>query len=275
MKKYAARNWKPFISGMCAMALLASLAGTALAAGGQVSFNQVGIRLFGEAKVTAGESFKASNGQEVPSVITYTDEVGGKTNYLSVRQISELLDAEISWNGENNSVDFATYNGAYVEPKVEITRIDEGKETPPSPYPNEAELGVKHGAFTEIDPSVVDTANEPSSIYLQDTHIMADLVGFPAIAYSFHPAMGQYIFFQATNNGDETQTVSVRRVKTVSNDRTEPFTTVTLAPGQTVTRAFSISSDSTQLERTLEFGVDPADRTPVKTDITVSLMQYK
>jgi len=273
MKKYAARNWKPFISGMCAMALLASLAGTALAAGGQVSFNQAGVRLFGESKVAAGESYKASNGQEVPSTITYIDAAGGKTNYLSVRQISELLDAEVAWNSTANSIDIATYNGPNTEPKVTGVLVM-GDEEMPSPYPDKAELGVTHGAFQEIDPSVVDTSGDPASTYLKDTHITADGAGVPAMAYSFHPAAGKYIVFQVTNNGTKTQAVTVERVKTVGNNRTEPFTTVTLAPGQTVTRTFSISSDSTRLERTLEFGVDPVDR-PDGQDITVSLMQYK
>lgn len=267
------KETRAFSRSMIAVLVVALLVGSVSAAAGQVSYNQIGIRLFGESKVTAGESYKAANGQEVPSVITYTDAAGGKTNYLSVKQISDLLDAEVSWNAENNSVDIATYNGAYVEPHVDTIRIEAGEEIP-SPYPHQAELGVTHGAFTEIDPSTVDTSGEPASTLLKDTRIMADQTGFPTLSYGFHPMAGKYVMFQVTNNGTETQAVTVERVKTVSNNRTEPFTTVTLAPGQTVTRAFSISSNSTQLERTLEFGVDPIDR-PNGIDITVSLMQYK
>ncbi len=262
-----------FSLGMAVMLVIALLVGSASAAAGQVSFNQVGVRLFGEPKVSTGESYKASNGQEVPSVITYTDAAGGKTNYLSVRQISDLLDAEVSWNSELNSVDFATYSGPNMEPKVDSVFVM-GDEEVPSPFPNEAKLGVTLGAFTEIDPKTVDTSGKPASTYLKDTHITAEQTGFPTLAYGFHPMAGKYVVFQVTNNGTKTQAVTVERVKTISNSRTEPFTTVTLAPGQTVTRAFSISSDSTQLERMLEFGVDPIDR-PDGVDITVSLMQYK
>lgn len=276
MKKIVMKRLKEnqaFSRGMIAVLAVALLVGSVSAAAGQVSYNQIGIRLFGESKVTAGESFKAANGQEVPSVITYTDAAGGKTNYLSVRQISELLDAEVAWNAETNSVDFATWNGPDVEPRVDIIRIEAGEEVP-SPYPNKAELGVTHGAFTEIDPSTVDTSSEPASTLLKDTRITADRTGFPALSYGFHPAAGKYVVFQVTNNGTTAQAVTVERMKPVSYDRTEPFTTVTLAPGQTVTRAFSISSDSTQLERALEFGADPIDR-PNGIDITVSLMQYR
>ena len=61
-----------------------------------------------------GESYKAPNGQDVPSVITYVDETGGKTNYLSIRQISELLDASVGWNAATNSVDIAAPNAGKV-----------------------------------------------------------------------------------------------------------------------------------------------------------------
>ena len=80
--------------------------------------------------------------------------------------------------------------------------------------------------------------------------------------------------FQVKNNGSAAQTVKVDRVTTIADNRTEPFTRVTLAPGETVTRAFSISSDSSRLERTLKFGVSPSNL-GTGTDVTVSLMQYK
>ncbi len=253
------------------------------AAGGQVSFNQVGIRLFGESKVTAGESYKASNGREVPSVITYTDETGGKTNYLSVKQVSELLDAEIAWSAGENAVDIAPkatgsdwlnleLSGEIklVRPPESIIKVKEGTvETP-----QKAEYGVTHGAFQEIDPTTVDISGEPSGIFLQDTRITSDRIGFPAAMYEFHPAAGKYIVFQVKNNGSTAQTVKVDRVKTIADNRTEPFTRITLAPGEMLIRAFLISTDSSRLERTLKFGVSPA-ALGTGTDVTVSLMQYK
>ena len=273
------KSSRQFLLGIAVTLLAFFLAGTASATGGQVSFNQVGIRLFGESKVTAGESFKAPNGQEVPSVITYTDEAGGKTNYLSVKQLSELLDAEVAWNSETNSVDFATYHGTSAgtskESPIEIIRHGDDGDALISPYPAKADLGIKHGAFTEVDPSAVDTSAEPTSVFLRDTCITADRVGFPDMAYTFLPAVGKHVFFQVTNNGDKPQAVTVARVKPISNDRMELFTTVTANPGQTVTRAFSVSPESTNgLDATLQFRVTPIDRSS-NTDITVSLMQYQ
>ncbi|WP_300561649.1 hypothetical protein [uncultured Oscillibacter sp.] len=256
----------------------------AFAAAGQVSFNQAGVRLFGEPKVAVGESYKASNGQEVPSTITYTDAAGGKTNYLSVRQISKLLDAEIAWNAEENAVDIAPradgtgWVNLELSGEIKLVRPPESdliKVTEePAETSKKVEYGVTHGAFQEIDPATVDTSGEPSGIFMQDTRVTSAGIGFPAAAYDFHPAAGKHVVFQVKNNGTAAQTVKVDRVTTIADNRTEPFTRVTLAPGETLTRAFSISSDSSRLERTLKFGVIPSDL-GTGTDVTVSLMQYK
>ena len=83
------------------------------------------------------------------------------------------------------------------------------------------------------------------------------------MAYTFLPAVGKHVFFQVTNNGDKPQAVTVARVKAISNDRMELFTTVTANPGQTVTRAFSVSPESTNgLDATLQFR-EPLIKLPV------------
>ena len=80
-----------FLAGAATALTLTALATSALAASGQVSFNFAGVALDGEMKIAAGSDVTAPNGQRVPGSILYTDETGGKTNYLPVRAISELL----------------------------------------------------------------------------------------------------------------------------------------------------------------------------------------
>ena len=75
-----------FFAGMATMALLIAVVIPASASWNEISYNQVGVRFFGEQVVVAGECYTAPNGQEVPSSITFTDTMGGKTNYFSVRQ---------------------------------------------------------------------------------------------------------------------------------------------------------------------------------------------
>lgn len=109
MKKYGS-----FVAGMVAMLMVVSSVGSVSAASSRVEYNKAGISLFGEDKVLSGESYKAPNGQEVPSVITYVDVTGGKTNYLSIRQISELLGIEVRWDGQKNRVNLGTDPADYV-----------------------------------------------------------------------------------------------------------------------------------------------------------------
>ena len=82
-----------FLAGAAAALALTALTATALAASGQVQFNFAGVALNGETKIAAGSDIIAPNGRQIPGSILYVDEAGGKTNYLPVRTISELLGA--------------------------------------------------------------------------------------------------------------------------------------------------------------------------------------
>lgn len=285
MKK--TKGFTCFLLGILLSLSAFSLTDSAFAApSGQTAYNQAGIRIFGQSVIKAGDSFRASNGQDVPSVITYIDGAGGKTNYLSVRQLSELLDMEVAWNAEENSVDIATWNGKASSLTVNVLEgtgenmtatAEDGTPIPitvgAQTNPAQPQFGVSHGAFQEIDPATVNTSAEPTGIFLQDAQITGTLGGFPTAAYNFHPAAGKHVVFKVTNNGATEQTVTVSRITTVASGRTEPFTAVSLAPGATLTRAFSISEDSSRLERTLEFKVDPL--MGGSTNVAVSLMQYQ
>ena len=88
------KKFRSFTAGVVSTLMAVSTVGTALAASSRVEYNKAGISLFGEDKVLAGETCKAPNGQGVPSVIIYVDVAEDKTNYLSIRQISELLGIE-------------------------------------------------------------------------------------------------------------------------------------------------------------------------------------
>lgn len=77
------KKFRSFTAGVVATLMAVSTVGTALAASSRVEYNKAGISLFGENKVLTGESYKAPNGQDVPSVITYVDETG-RQNQLSL-----------------------------------------------------------------------------------------------------------------------------------------------------------------------------------------------
>lgn len=133
MKKNSLFNRFPaFAGGMLAMAMLVTLAEPVSAAGEKIAYNQVGIRVLREQQVKAGETWTASNGQKVPSTITYTDAAGGKTNYIAASRLSELLDADISWDEETNSVDIGV---SPVPSEVTVTVETRSSETRRGPHP--------------------------------------------------------------------------------------------------------------------------------------------
>ena len=93
-----------FTSGFFAALALSLCLTTALAASGKVSYNFANVSLDGVPKITAGQDITAANGQKVPGSILYTDEAGGKTNYLPIRTISELLGTEIGYDSATKTV---------------------------------------------------------------------------------------------------------------------------------------------------------------------------
>lgn len=93
-----------FLAGAAAALTLSVCLTTAMAAAGKVTYNFANVALDGNQKITAGQDITAANGQKVPGSILYTDEAGGKTNYLPIRAISELLGVEIGYNSATKTV---------------------------------------------------------------------------------------------------------------------------------------------------------------------------
>nr|WP_325185786.1 hypothetical protein [uncultured Oscillibacter sp.] len=93
-----------FTTGFLTAVLLLALCTTALAASGKVSYNFANVALNGETKITAGADIAAANGQKVPGSILFTDAAGGKTNYLPIRAVSELLGVEIGYDSATKTV---------------------------------------------------------------------------------------------------------------------------------------------------------------------------
>lgn len=258
MKKHGS-----FVAGMAAMLLAISFVGGASAASSQVEYNQAGISLFGEDKVFAGENYKAPNGQEVPSVITYVDFTGGKTNYLSIRQISELLGIEVRWDSQKNRVNLGADPADYV--------VVGGKEGDGSIPANATKpvLGIVHGPFTEIDPA--KAVGRSLTGVLQDNTKVQTTCGY-SLESTFYPEDGNYIVLTITNNGSAVQTVTAGRALTLGGF--DKFTSVDISAGETLTRAFYIADGAEELESALACGVYAKGGSGL-SDITVSLKQYK
>lgn len=93
-----------FLGGFATSLALTACLTTAMAVSGTVTYNFANVALDGTQKITAGQDISAANGQKVPGSILYIDEAGGKTNYLPIRAISELLGVEIGYDSATKTV---------------------------------------------------------------------------------------------------------------------------------------------------------------------------
>ena len=272
-KKSIFKQFAVFSAGMATMAIFVTAIVPASAAGNQISYNQVGIRTFGEQRVTAGETYTAPNGQEVPSSITYTDAAGGETNYLSVRQVCELLDATVTWNAALNSVDIAALNSG-----GDVTiEVGGGTEIPKTDL--EPEYGQVVGGIKEIDPSTVsDITNDPTyrtRNYARNMKVQFLDSDFPGLTMDCLQYAGPYVVFSVTNNGPRTVYSEVRRDVTISSGQHEDFASVAIPSGETLIRVFQILDEAHPLQTTLHFDVDAhVDLSSEENDVTISLLQY-
>ena len=98
------RRVPSFFAGFVSAVLLLALCTTAMAASGKVSYNFANVALDGKTRITAGGDITAANGQKVPGTILFTDAAGGKTNYLPIRAVSELLGVEIGYDSATKTV---------------------------------------------------------------------------------------------------------------------------------------------------------------------------
>lgn len=264
-----------FASGMMAMVLLITVIIPASATGSQIAYNQVGVRLFGEHVVMAGDRYTAPNGQEVPSSITYTDVTGGKTNYFSVRQICELLDANVGWNATANSVDIAAPHASEMGEDIIIGTeiLEEKSEVPLMP-----EFGKVIGGMEEIDPAEVSVIGKPeyrTRNFARDMKVQFLESDFPGLTMDCLSYAGPYVVFSVTNNGPRTVYSEVRRFVTISAGQHEDFTSVAIPSGETLTRVFRILDDAHPLQTTFEFDVDaPVGLGSAENDVVISLLQY-
>ena len=146
-----------FLAGAAAALALTALTATALAASGQVQFNFAGVALNGETKIAAGSDITAPNGQRVPGSILYVDEAGGKTNYLPIRTISELLGVKVGYDSATRTVLLGDRRRPYAPPPRTVLL---GEQTAP------ASAAVASGLYwhRETDEDGVTYASEDPGI---------------------------------------------------------------------------------------------------------------
>lgn len=134
-----------FASGFFAALALSLCLTTALAASGKVSYNFANVSMDGTQKITAGQDITAANGQKIPGSILYTDAAGGKTNYLPIRTISELLGTEIGYDSASKTVLLGKQPAAEPAPEENVIDLRTPKTVPENPRRGDVDLIKSRG----------------------------------------------------------------------------------------------------------------------------------
>lgn len=283
-----------FFTGILALTLLLTISPVSIAAqktplNGKFSYNQVGVALFSEVKFGAGQTRTAGNGQQVPTVVTYTDALGGKTHYLAAQTAAELFDVYngVSWNAEKNCIDFSA------RPKSQIIVVTDGETPPKNPpensivittgvkekdeadaastaLPTAPKLGQVAGPFMEIPLSGVKMEQRP--IVLSDGRLSKSSTGLDQMIH-MEPGNGTALVITVINHGKKDVRMNVMRPYTVGAGNYNTFTTVGIAPGKTFVRAFRMDKDAEDLEKSLRLLVDSSGMGWM-TDVTFSVEQF-
>lgn len=104
---------KGIITGIAISAVIAAI--PVLAQQTDMLFNTVRININGIDRIQWDENLTLSDGTTAPTSILYHG-----TTYLPVRRVSELLEKDVYWNGDSNTVTITNSSSqTYVEPLVE------------------------------------------------------------------------------------------------------------------------------------------------------------
>lgn len=268
------KTWKQFMAGMLTVLLIAAMAGTALAAGGKLEVSGAGVVVLDKVKVEPGGTYTVGK-ENIPGVVDYQAANGKTYRYLPVEMFTDYLGVWNSWSEKRGSVVLgATMEGQELQVRAVIGDKETLKEKALNERPKTAELGLHVGPFTEVSPSLVDTAKKPTRIVDDKTRAQS-ITGYGNSGI-FLPENGKYILLTITNNG--TTQVRCQAGLPLRLGVWDRFPSVALDPGKTITRAFQIAEGTTAEAAEFVYSASPTlsyTSAPDGADVTVSLMQYR
>lgn len=184
-------------------------------------------------------------GAKIPSTISYTDELGGNTTYVPLRQLAERLNMEIEWDGTDNTV-----------------RLDPGYLV------NLYNSGI-HGAGTKIGPvaEVVPQKEHEGNTLLKETNYQSKDVYKTTLAVN--AKKGNYVNITVTNH-------DIYPIELTLGYNAEDCTLTIprqVPAGETVTRTILLDESAAENELIQVFAGYSGDFTrPV--NLTVSAVQF-
>ena len=201
---------RSFFAGFLVAALILGCTGTALAAYNLITFNTSGMRVDGTTIFEPGSTINTDAGAEIPAVMLVTDELGGGTHYVPIREVANALDLKAVLTKEDD--------GNYIEFEKNDTRI------------------AYNGQIRELkSPIELKTATN----LLSKKHASDD--SYKKIL-DIDPDKGSYISVTVENTGSEALLFHLG-ISRDTDMKSTTATTATVPAGGTVTRTLELLED--------------------------------
>jgi hypothetical protein len=246
------RRLPAFVGGMLIAVLIYATAATALAASGAVTFNAASLFFNGTEVLKKGEPIKTASGASIPATIRYTDDTGGSTTYVPIRNVAETLQMPIAWDAASGTAtmradgDLQYYARLYTTPSAsaEWTMENVMKEVKPI---------IPLGGTTVLAPV---------------NHQSAEALTADAPLTSEN---GRYVSVTVTNHNRTPVEFGLGNRNAVSRS-----CVVSQVPaGGTVTRTMEVISPEGQPYAPLYVFVGYSQTIPWTVNVTVSAVQFK
>lgn len=229
------------------MAMIVSIAGTALATSGSLSFDTANLSINGNRIIQKGSTLTTSSGADIPSIIQYTDAQGKNTNYVSVRFLVEALGFDVSWRESNSSINIEA----------------EGDSALYTMEQNNAGAIFDNGELEEVEPITL-TSGE---IILSETNESSEPF---ETTLKLDEEFGNYISITVTNYGNYPLQFDLGRKITTSN-----FTNPSAIPaGQSTTRTLKINRWESLNEKPIYFKIGNAEYITRNMNFSVEVTQF-
>ena len=238
-----------FLAGLVTALALCACVTASLAATGAVQFNQLEVSLNGGTLLPRGENLTTESGASIPSSILYTDEQGGGTTYIPIRVLTEKLDWDTVWDGQQGSLD------------VRLT----------------GDLALGLMSLNQAGKTWAGLMEEVEPVPTQEGHALLDQVEHSGTQPYWHSfdnldlEDGAYLSVTVTNRGSAPVRFDLG-FGTSAQEFTHDSTQV--PAGETVTRTVKLLSQEAVNEKLLSIQLGGAEGTDHPLDLTVDAVQF-
>jgi len=235
----------PFLCGVLTTVICIGtvFAGSTLA--GTVTFNSADFFINGNRILASGENMMTENGASVPTSVLYTDENGGGTYYIPVRELAQKLSIPTTW--DDGGVYWQVYGDYALALKPEVS-----------------DGGIFNDYIEEIDAVVPENGVELFSDYSNTEENYEKEI-------KMERGAGNYVSITVTNHSNWRPVQFELGITTADGVLVIP---TKVPEGKTVTRTFRVLSEEERTDVVPLIRVGSPDEVSRRNLFTVTAVQF-